>query len=125
MMALLRNMFVSLVCLSISVGLLTACGTPTSASSLLSPDTIAQRVGTYYQDPHPHISSVRSTQTDGSSPQPMYIMLITGHFQEGKLAATSIGFSALTNRMYVWFIHAYDQTGKEVWFDHELTSSLP
>ena len=122
-MIFLRNRFIFLVCLCISIGLLTACGTP--SPSLLSANTIAQQVGTHYQDAHPHISEIKSTQAEGPSHDPMYVMLITGHFQKGQLVATSISFSALANRMYIWFIYAYDKWGREVWFDHELAPTSP
>ena len=50
----------------------------------------------------------------------MYLMSVTGRFHKGALVAVRLGFSALADSMYVWSISAYDQAGKEVWFDRDL-----
>ena len=128
----LRNMTVLLMLALLSSSVLTACGTniPTSETStptprLLSPEEIASYVGTAYGDPQAQITKVMSTVTDPAPGEPMYGMTLSGHFHKGALEASTLGFSALAKRMYVWSIYAYDQAGAEIWFDKELAPASP
>ncbi len=128
----LRHMTALLVLALLSGSVLIACETnmPTSETGaptprLLSPQAIASYVGTAYGDSQAAIAGVKSDVTDPAPGEPMYHMTLTGHFHKGALAAETLGFSALADRMYVWAIWAYDQTGTEVWFDHELAPASP
>jgi hypothetical protein len=96
---------------------LSAC---TTGQTLLDPKTIAQQVAKHYGESSPAIVSVKKTETDSPPNGPMYIIGLAGHFQKGSLVATSLGFSALAARMYVWNIHGYKASGQEVWMDMEL-----
>ena len=131
-MRFLRNMVVLLVMIVLSSSALAACETsnPTSVTStptmhLLSPEEIASYVGTAYGDSQAEVAGVKSDVTDNPPHDPMYHMTLTGHFHKGALEASTLGFSALADRMYVWVIYAYDQAGTEVWFDHELAPASP
>ena len=99
-------------------GGVTACGT--STAHLLSPNAIAKQVGAHYGDPQAQVATVKDTVADGPGRHPMYLMSVTGRFHKGALVAVRLGFSALADSMYVWSISAYDQAGKEVWFDRDL-----
>jgi hypothetical protein len=116
----------------ISGTVLAACETrsPTSVAStptarLLSPQEIASYVGMAYGDPHAQITKVMSDVAEAPPHEPIYTMSLTGHFHKGALEAVTLAFSASATRMYVWFIHAYDQADNEVWFDHELAPASP
>jgi len=98
----------------------TACGT--SAAPHLRPDEIAKQVGAHYGDPQAQVVEVRSELTDGTQ-EPMYLMSVTGRFHKRTLAAVTLGFSAMADRMYVWHILAFDQAGNEVWFDRDMGSA--
>jgi hypothetical protein len=119
----LRKMTALLVMALLASGVLSACGT--STAHLLSPDEIARQVGIYYGDAHAQIAGVMATEQDPPPHDPMYIIALTGHFQKGRLEASTLNFSALRTRMYVWGITARDQAGNEIWFDRELVSSSP
>jgi hypothetical protein len=120
-MLLLRKISALLVMALLISSSVTACGT--SAAHLLSPDKIAKQVGMHYGDPQAQVAGVKDTIADGPGQHPMYLMSVTGHFHKGALVAVRLGFSATADRMYVWSIYAYDQAGKEVWFDRDLGSA--
>lgn len=101
----------------------TACGT--NDAPHLSPDKIAKQVGMHYGDPQAQVAGVKDAVADGPGQHPMYLMSVTGHFHKGALVAVRLGFSALADAMYVWSIYAYDQAGREVWFDRDLGAPLP
>jgi hypothetical protein len=129
---LLRRVMVLLALVLLNGTVLAACepASPTSVAStptvrLLSPEEIARQVGAAYGEPHAQIAKVMSDVTVNPPYDPLYAMTLTGHFHKGALEAQKLGFSALATRMYVWNIHAYDQAGKEVWFDHELAPASP
>ena len=98
----------------------TACGTSTAPH--LSPGEIARQVGIHYGDPQAQVAGVKDAVADGPGRHPMYLMSLTGHFHKGALVAVRLDFSALADSMYVWHIDAFDQAGKEVWFDRDLGS---
>ncbi|GHO68799.1 hypothetical protein KSC_076910 [Ktedonobacter sp. SOSP1-52] len=100
---------------------ISACSTE---QSLLDPKTIAQEVAKHYGESSPTITSVKKDSTDNPPHDPMYTMRIAGHFQKGSLIATSLGFSALANRMYAWDIRGYNASEQEVWFNPDLTHEL-
>lgn len=94
----------------------------TTGQPLLSADTIARRVANHYGESSPVIVSVTNTETDNPPHDPMYLIALAGRFQKGSLVATSLGFSALANRMYVWYIRGYDADNREVWMDKEFSA---
>ena len=99
-----------------------ACTTGQPSKPLLSADTIARQVANHYGESSPVIDSVQTTETDNPPHDPMYIIGISGRFQKASLVATSLGFSALATRMYVWNIRGYNPSGREVWTDDEFPS---
>ena len=114
-------MFIVIFLLSIILADCTGIGSDT-----IRPDTIAQQVGAHYGDPHAKVSGdVRNDVTDNPPHDPMYIMTIVGNFHKNGKIAHSISFSARADKMYVWNIHAYDQQGKEVWWDVDFTHDSP
>lgn len=119
-----RKIMPAFVMLLMIAGIVVACTTTPSStpnqSNLLKPEAIAQQVATYYGESHAKITYVRSDQTDNPPHDPMYLMTLTGHFSKGKLVASTLNFSALANKMYVWNIYAYDTAKHEIWLDHEL-----
>ena len=98
-----------------------ACTTGQPSQPLLSADIIARQVANHYGESSPVIVSVTNTEADPPPHDPMYLIALTGRFQKGSLVATSLGFSALANRMYVWDIRGYDSHNQEVWIDKDLS----
>jgi hypothetical protein len=100
---------------------ISACAT---GQSLLDPKTIAQQVANHYGEASPVIVSVKNTQTDNPPNDPMYLIALTGHFRKGSLVATSLTFSTLVDRMYVWDIRAYNasEPNQNVWMDKDLST---
>lgn len=96
----------------------------TTEQSGLDPKTIAQKVAKHYGESSPKIVSSEETETVNPPHDPMCIMGIEGHFHKGSLVATSLYFSALTNKMYVWNIRAYNASKQEVWVDPDFTHDL-
>jgi hypothetical protein len=113
-----RTIIVLLTSVLIGVGVLTACST--REQQLLSATDIAKQVSIHYGDLHPDIVSVKSDSSDGSAPQPMYLMTLRGHFHKNTLTAHYLSFSALAEKMYVWNIYGYDQPGPAQLWDTEL-----
>lgn len=99
---------------------ISACGT--EKPRLLSADIIARKVAKHYGEPSPKIAGVTTTESDDSTHQSMYLMGLTGHFHRDNLEATSLSFSALGNRMYVWYIRGCNSPNEEIWVDPELTA---
>jgi hypothetical protein len=121
-MAFLHTIRVALIIFLAGIAL-ASCITDTpkqGGSFLLSPNDIAKQVGSYYGDSHPQVRYVISDHADPPPHDPMYSITLVGHFQKNAMAAQTLYFSALANKMYVWDIYAYNQQGQEVWMDKEL-----
>jgi hypothetical protein len=113
-----RTIIVLLTSVLIGAGVLTACST--REQHLFSATDIAKQVRLHYGELHPDMVSVKSDSSDGSAPQPMYLMTLRGHFQKNTLTAHYLSFSALAEKMYVWNIYGYDQPGSAQLWDTEL-----
>jgi len=102
-----------------SAFIISAC---TTEQSLLDPKAIARQVANHYGEASPVIVSVKKTQTENPPNDPMYLIALAGHFRKGSLVATSLSFSALANRMYVWDIRGYNASDptQNVWIDKDL-----
>lgn len=99
-----------------------ACGE--HAQQLLSPTQIAMRVGTYYGDPRAVVVRSRSDWTEADH-TPMYLMTIAGKLRLNGVPATTVAFSALATRLYVWDIRAFDGAGQQVWSEPEWAPASP
>jgi hypothetical protein len=99
-----------------------ACTTGQPSQPLLSADTIAREVAHHYGESSPVIVGVTNTETDNPPHDLMYLIALSGHFQKDGLVATSLGFSALSTRMYAWNIRGYDPTKREIWREDEFPS---
>src|SRR5450631_383197 len=97
-----------------------ACTTGQSSQPLLSADAIARHVAKHYGEASPVIVSITNTEGDPPPHDPMYLIALKGHFKKGSIVASSLGFTALANRMYVWDIRGYNAYNQDVWMDKEL-----
>lgn len=104
------------------VGALCACGS--DAQHLLSPRTIAERVGTHYGDPRAAVVSARSDTTEAEH-EPMYAMTVSGDLSKDGVRASRISFSALATRLYVWDVRAFDGAGRLVWTEPDWAHASP
>ena len=85
-----------------------------------SAQSIAGQVGAHYGDAHPRIVSADATQTDNPPHDPMYTIILAGHFHHGRQIARYLSFSALADKTYVWAICGYNRPGTNLWVDDEL-----
>src|SRR5689334_1762317 len=89
------------------------------ASPLLSPQTVADTVGSVYDDPHPHIVRVVSTESDGAVHEPIYILTVRGHFRYRSRTAHYLIFTASAGRWYagsLWAGNSLNQHVHRSWF---------
>jgi hypothetical protein len=107
---------VGLVLLLLTSGVMAGC--QVGPSHLLEPDTIARQVGAHYGDPHARVVKARSDVTEANS-TPMYLMTVAGQVRKDGVQASTIAFSALATRLYVWDVRAFDGAGQQVWSDDE------
>jgi|SRR5690242_18628277 len=105
-----------LVLLLLTSGVMAGC--QVGSSQLLEPDTIARQVGAHYGDPHARVVKARSDVTEANS-TPMYLMTVAGQVRKDGVQASTITFSALATRLYVWDVRAFDGAGQQVWSDDE------
>lgn len=83
-------------------------------------ESIAGLVSAHYGDTHPRIVRVVSTQTDNPPHDPMYSIILSGHFHKGPQLVHYIIFSALADKTYVWGVRGYNRFDVTLWFDDEL-----
>lgn len=84
----------------------------------LTPNDIAHRIGAVYGDSQARVAWVQSDQTEGPPFHPMYLMLVSGHFHDGRRYASCLSFSATTDHLYIWAIRATAQS-RVVWTEDE------
>lgn len=124
MSVVVRKILLLFVLLLVSACMISACAANSSdqpdPTNLLTPDSIAKQVAAHYGESHVQIVSAKSDKSDSPPHEPIYLMAITGHFIKGSLVASTLDFSALADKMYVWNIYAYDENHQEIWHDQEL-----
>jgi hypothetical protein len=76
------------------------------AAPLISAQDVASSVGSVYGDSNPQIVRQLATTTDGATHEPMYTLILRGHFREGAKTAKFLEFSALASRQYAWGLWA-------------------
>src|SRR5579871_3398537 len=76
----------------------------------IPPSTIAQQVAVLYGERHPHTIMVEKT-TDEVKSEPMYIVVMSGHFRE-TVSFGYIIFAAMADRMDVWYVYGYKSISK-------------
>jgi hypothetical protein len=104
--------------------LLNACGASSTAKPYTNMGVVtafSAKVAAHYGEANPKNMKVSATLTEGSRAVSMNLVALDGQFHKGRLVATHLGFSMLSDGSKVWAIRAtddqYHNTDTEVWFD--------
>jgi len=99
------------------VGTILSSGSALAAGTVIPTGTVIHRVAAAYGENHPHVVHLQRTRTDSSPNEPMYFVVLSGHFHKGSKRAVYLSFSALADRSYIWGVLGQDAHHRQVWLD--------